>query len=81
MEDMQQLIGKIQAALDTIRPYLQADGGDISFVELTDDMRVKVRLKGACGDCPMSLQTLKGGVEMVVKTNVPQVVEVVAVQD
>jgi Fe-S cluster biogenesis protein NfuA len=81
MDDKQQLIGQIQASLDIIRPYLQADGGDISFVELTDDMRVLVRLKGACSDCPMSIQTLKGGVEMVVKTNVPQVVEVVAVTD
>ncbi len=79
MDDKQALIKQVKDALDKIRPYLQADGGDLSFVELTDDMRVKVRLKGACVDCPMSLQTLKGGVEIVVKNNVPQVIEVIAV--
>ncbi len=79
MENKQELIKQIKEALDIIRPYLQADGGDLSFVELTDDMRVKVRLKGACVDCPMNLQTLKGGVEIAVKSNVPQVIEVIAV--
>lgn len=66
-------------ALERIRPYLQADGGDISIVELTDDMVVKVKLQGACHGCPMSIQTLKGGVEMVIKSQVPIIKEVVAV--
>jgi len=69
----------VKIALEGIRPYLQADGGDISIVELTDDMVVRVRLQGACDGCPMSIQTLKNGVEMVIKNNVPVIKEVVAV--
>jgi len=67
-------------ALDTIRPYLKSDGGDIELVEVTSDMVVKVRLQGACSDCPMSLQTMKGGVEMVVKRAVPQIMGVEAIE-
>ena len=77
--DKEQISQRVKEALDTVRPYLQSDGGDLSFVELTDDMRVKVRLDGACVGCPMSIQTLKGGVEMVVKQKVPEILEVVAV--
>jgi Fe-S cluster biogenesis protein NfuA len=77
--DKDKLTTRVINALDTIRPYLQADGGDISFVELTDDMLVKVRMQGACDGCPMSIQTLKGGVEMVVKQNVPEILQVIAV--
>jgi len=77
--DKEKLTREVLDALDVIRPYLQSDGGDITFVELTDDLRVKVRLTGACDGCPMSIQTLKGGVEMVVKQRVPQILEVVPV--
>ncbi|PWD99176.1 NifU family protein [Marinilabilia rubra] len=77
--DKEQLTRRVKEALDTVRPYLQSDGGDLSFVELTDDLRVKVKLDGACNGCPMSVQTLKGGVEMVVKQKVPEILEVVAV--
>lgn len=70
---------KVEKALETIRPYLNADGGDIELVEVTDDFRVLVKMQGTCNKCPMSMQTLKGGVEVVVKRAVPQVVEVVAV--
>ncbi|WP_462317618.1 NifU family protein [Marinilabilia sp.] len=77
--DKEQLTQRVKDALDTVRPYLQSDGGDISFIELTDDLRVKVKLDGACNGCPMSVQTLKGGVEMVVKQKVPEILEVVAV--
>ncbi len=73
------LIRNIEEALATIRPFLNADGGDISFVELTDDMVVKVKLEGACHFCPLSLQTLKGGVETAIKQSVPEVIEVIAV--
>nr|WP_062122096.1 NifU family protein [Geofilum rubicundum] len=73
------MLEEVKIALEGIRPYLQADGGDISIVELTDDMVVKVRLQGACDGCPMSMQTLKNGVEMVIKTKVPIIKEVVAV--
>ncbi len=77
--DKQEVLEQVKIALEGIRPYLQADGGDISIVELTDDMVVKVRLQGACDGCPMSIQTLKNGVEMVIKNNVPVIKEVVAV--
>ena len=70
---------KINSAIDMVRPYLVADGGDISFVELTDDLVVKVQLLGACGSCPFSLQTLKNGVEQAVKKEIPEIKEVVSV--
>ena len=72
---------KIKLALDSIRPYLQTDGGDITFIELTDDNVVKVKLLGACNSCPMSIQTLKLGVEKAVQNVVPEVKEVIAVND
>lgn len=72
---------KIKQALDSIRPYLQTDGGDITFVELTEDNIVKVKLLGACNACPMSIQTLKLGVEKAVQNFVPEVKEVIAVND
>ncbi|MDA3952315.1 MAG: NifU family protein [Bacteroidales bacterium] len=69
---------RINESIDMVRPYLVADGGDIKFVELTDDMVVKVELLGACGSCPYSLQTLKNGVEQAVKKQIPEVKEVVS---
>jgi Fe-S cluster biogenesis protein NfuA len=62
-----------------VRPYLQADGGDISVVDLTDDLILKVKLLGACGSCPFSLQTLKAGVEQAIRRDIPEIVEVVSV--
>ncbi len=70
---------RVQEALEGIRPYLQADGGDIAIVELTDDMIVKVQLQGACEGCPMSEQTLRNGVESVIKSIVPEIKGVEAV--
>jgi Fe-S cluster biogenesis protein NfuA len=64
---------EVQAALDIIRPQLQADGGDAEIVEITDEGIVKLRLKGACGGCPMSQMTLKMGIERVLKERVPAV--------
>jgi len=64
MEDRDQLTRKVKNVLEQIRPYLQQDGGDIEFVNLTEDNIVNVQLQGACGSCPYSLMTLKGGVEM-----------------
>lgn len=69
---------KVQAALDKVRPALQADGGDVELVEVQDGI-VKVRLTGACGGCPMSQMTLKMGIERHLKKEVPEVKEVVAV--
>lgn len=70
---------KIEAALNKIRPALQADGGDVKLVEVTNDGVVKVRLTGACGGCPMSQMTLKMGIEQTLKKEVPGVKEVVTV--
>ncbi len=70
---------KVQAALNKIRPMLQADGGDVQLVDVTDDGIVKVRLTGACGGCPMSQMTLKMGVEKIIKKEVPEIKEVVSV--
>ena len=64
---------KIEKALEQIRPILRRDGGDIEFVELTDDMVVKVRLQGACGTCPHAKMTLKNGVEQTIKHYLPEI--------
>ena len=73
------MVEQVQAALDGIRPYLQADGGDVSLVSVDDDGTVKVKLQGACGGCPMSQMTLTMGIEKALKEQVPGVKEVVAV--
>ena len=69
----------VKKVLETIRPALQADGGDVELVEVGDDGVVKVRLKGACGHCPMSTMTLKMGIERTLVEKVPGVKEVVSV--
>jgi len=68
---------KVEAALAQIRPNLQADGGDIELLDVNDGT-VTVKLTGACVGCPMAAMTLKGGVERVIKEQVPEVVEVIA---
>ncbi|HJM16197.1 MAG TPA: NifU family protein [Flavobacteriales bacterium] len=73
------IINKIEEALTTIRPYLESDGGDISLVEVTDEMVVKVKLLGACSNCNVSMMTLKNGVEVAIKSVLPEVKEVIAV--
>jgi Fe-S cluster biogenesis protein NfuA len=70
---------KVRNVIEQIRPYLQADGGDISFVELTADNVVNVELHGACGSCPFSRMTLKNGVEDAMKKAIPEVKSVEAV--
>lgn len=70
---------KIEIALQSIRPFLQRDGGDVEFVELTEDNVVKVRLTGACESCSMSAMTLKAGIEESIKNVIPQVKYVLAV--
>lgn len=72
-------IDKIQKALDGIRPHLQADGGDVEFVSFSDDGVVSVRLKGACGSCPVALMTLKSGIEAQLKELYPEIKKVVSV--
>ena len=73
MEDRETILRKIKNILEQVRPYLQADGGDVNFVELTDDMTVLVELTGACGSCPYSTMTLKNGIENVIKKAIPEI--------
>ena len=70
---------KIEEALDTIRPYLIADGGDVELLEITDDLIVRVELKGACQSCSMSKMTMKAGIEETIKRAVPEVKSVEAI--
>lgn len=70
---------EVQKAIDTIRPSLQADGGDVELIDVSADGIVKVKLKGACQGCPMSQMTLKMGIEKIVKKQVPEIKEVVSV--
>jgi Fe-S cluster biogenesis protein NfuA len=70
---------RVEQALNKVRPALQADGGDVELVEIGEDGVVKVRLKGACGGCPMSQMTLKMGIERILKKEVPEVVSVESV--
>ncbi|MDB4655737.1 NifU family protein [Flavobacteriales bacterium] len=70
---------RVEDALQTMRPFLEADGGDMELVDITDDMVVKVRLLGSCKTCGMSDMTMKAGVEEAVKRSVPEIVAVEAV--
>ncbi|MFW5999703.1 MAG: NifU family protein [Halanaerobiaceae bacterium] len=67
---------KVKEIIEKIKPSLQADGGDVEIVEITDDGIVKVELQGACAGCPMSTLTVKNGIEKTLKENVPEVKEV-----
>lgn len=73
------LIEKIEASLDTMRPYLKDDGGNVEVVGITDDMIVEVKLLGACSTCPQSYMTMKAGIEDAVKRAVPEIKGVVAI--
>lgn len=74
----EELLKSVETTLEKVRPYLQADGGDIEVVELSDDNVLKVRLTGACHGCPFSMQTLKAGVEQAIKSDIPEIKEVVS---
>ncbi|MFZ4413393.1 MAG: NifU family protein [Bacteroidales bacterium] len=76
IEEKLEMTTKVQNVIEQIRPYLQSDGGDIQFVDLTEDMIVKVELQGACGCCPHSMMTLKNGVEQAVVKAIPEIVAV-----
>ncbi len=75
----QELETKVKNVLDQIRPYLQADGGDVEFIELTDNKTVNIRLLGMCGNCPHSQMTLKNGIETAVKRVLPEILSVESV--
>jgi Fe-S cluster biogenesis protein NfuA len=77
--DKKELQDKVVEVLNKIRPYLQQDGGDLEFIELTDDNIVNIKLKGACGGCPHATITLKQGIEQAVKQVLPEIQSVEAV--
>ena len=75
----EELLPLVEASLDTMRPYLKDDGGNVEVVDITDEMVVKVRLVGACSTCPQSFMTMKAGIEEAVKRSVPQIKGVEAI--
>ncbi|MCB0502117.1 MAG: NifU family protein [Bacteroidetes bacterium] len=77
--DKEAYLIKIEEALDTIRPFLQKDGGNIEVVDVSEDLDVQVRLLGNCTTCPMSVSTMKAGVEESIKKAIPEIQSVVSV--
>ncbi|HYV92066.1 MAG TPA: NifU family protein [Chitinophagales bacterium] len=75
----QELLQRVEDSINSIRPYLITDGGNIEVLEITDDMIVKLRLLGNCEDCPMSEMTMTAGVEEAIKRAVPEIARVEAV--
>ncbi|MCP4522331.1 MAG: NifU family protein [Cytophagales bacterium] len=72
----QTLLEKLNTALDNIRPYLEADGGDVKIVEIIDEKEVVLELLGTCSSCSMSTMTMKAGIEQAIKRAVPEITEV-----
>lgn len=77
--DKQQISRLIEEALDTVRPHLNADGGDVELVEVTDDYRVRIRWMGMCESCAMSGMTLRAGIAEAIRNKIPQITHVEAV--
>ncbi len=73
------LLKRVEKSLDTMRPYLNDDGGNVEIVEITDDMIVRLKLVGACSTCPQSFMTMKAGIEEAVRRAVPEIKGVVAI--
>jgi Fe-S cluster biogenesis protein NfuA len=70
---------KVEEVLNLVRPSIQSDGGDVELIKIREDNVIEVRLKGACGTCPMATYTLKAGIERVLKEQIPEVKEVISV--
>jgi Fe-S cluster biogenesis protein NfuA len=79
INNKEELRSKVVVALDQLRPFLHADGGDMELIDITDDAIVQVRLLGSCSDCSMSQMTIKGGLEEALKMAAPELKGVVAV--
>lgn len=79
MSTNEELILKVKNVIEQIRPYLQADGGDVEYVDITEDNTVNIRLLGMCGNCPHSRMTLKNGIEAAVIRAIPEVKSVESV--
>ena len=78
---MQDRISKIEKALEQVRPFLKADGGDVSFVDITDDNIVRIQLHGACKGCSISHITMKAGIEEAIRNAVPEIKTVEAITE
>lgn len=76
---MDTLHQKVEEALDTIRPYLEADGGNVEVVEITDNQTLKIELKGACKTCTMSHMTMRSGIEETIRRAVPEIKTIISV--
>ena len=74
---VEEILQKVEKSLDSIRPYLQDDGGDVEVVSLTEDMKLTVEFVGACSSCNMSNMTFKAGIEEAIKRYVPEITEVI----
>lgn len=72
---------KVEEALNTIRPYLEADGGNVEVLEITDNHTLKLELTGACKTCSMSHMTLKAGIEETIRKAVPEIKEILSIQN
>ena len=81
LEEKINVVEQVKNGIDQLRPYLQADGGDVDFVEMTDEGVVYVKLKGHCGSCPHALMTLKQGIEAALCEAIPQVTAVERVME
>jgi Fe-S cluster biogenesis protein NfuA len=79
LEDKSLLFEKINLALNDVRPFLKVDGGDVELVDVTDDMTVQIRWMGMCENCSMSAMTMKAGIEQAIKSKLPEIKSVVAV--
>lgn len=78
-QEKSDLISRINVALDDVRPHLVSDGGNIEVVDVTDDMTVQVKWLGNCQNCNMSLMTMRAGIEVAIKTKVPEIKQIEAV--
>lgn len=76
---MDNLITRVELALDTVRPYLKADGGNVRIAEITEDMIIRLELEGSCSSCPMSAMTFKAGLEEAILKAVPEIKKVEAI--
>jgi Fe-S cluster biogenesis protein NfuA len=79
LTETKDILERVEESLDTMRPYLKDDGGNVEVVGITDEMIVQVKLLGACSNCPQSFMTMKAGIEEAVKRSVPEIKGVIAV--
>ena len=79
LENKAAMLEKIDAALNDVRPFLRVDGGDVEVVDITDDMVVQVKWMGMCQNCSMSVMTMKAGIEQAIKSKMPEINSVVAI--